>query len=266
IALGFGLSIAAGACTCVGFLAAFCVKLENRLVFAASLAASAGVMIFISLTEILTIKTVEGFKGAGQSDAEAMRYSILTFFAGAFICHLIDVFLEQGPVDGPLSLVLSEDRERAKELLRMGILSAVVILVHNIPEGVATFVSAVADPTAGVGVAFAIALHNIPEGLIVSVPIYLATGSKIKAFLWTAFSGAAEPFGALIAFTALKSSDMSPWAYAFIFGIVSGIMTYISLTELLPTALKYDPTDRVVKKSLFLGMFIIAISIILFEV
>lgn len=104
------------------------------------------------------------------------------------------------------------------------------------------------------------------QGLIVSVPIYLATGSKIKAFLWTAFSGAAEPFGALIAFAALKSSDMSPWAYAFIFGIVSGIMTYISLTELLPTALKYDPTDQVVKKSLFLGMFIIAISIILFEV
>jgi zinc transporter ZupT len=49
------------------------------------------------------------------------------------------------------------------ELLRMAFFSAVVIFVHNIPEGLATYVSVIADPYSGAAVAFAIALHNIPE-------------------------------------------------------------------------------------------------------
>ena len=103
------------------------------------------------------------------------------------------------------------------------------------------------------------------QGLIIAVPIYFATGSRLKAFFWTFISGVAEPFGALLAFVALKGSDMSPMAYAVLFGIVSGIMTYIALSELLPNALQYDPKGKVWKKSLFGGMAVIAASILLFD-
>eukprot|EP00960_Hanusia_phi_P004268 125021-Hanusia_phi.AAC.1 len=147
----------------------------------------------------------------------------------------------------------------------MGVISAIVVLIHNIPEGIATFVSSLSDHTTGICVAIAVALHNIPEGLIIAVPIYFATGSRLKAFMWTFISGVAEPFGALLAFLALRGSDMSPMAYAILFGLVSGIMTYIALAELLPNAAQYDPEGKVWKKSMFGGMAVIAASILLFD-
>jgi len=267
-----------------------------------------GVRRFISLVEILTIKSVGGFADAGCTRAESLRYAIFVFFGGALICHGFDVVIsfvmrfrpevsndEIAPsdlVDLPpelqvtlpdprdleadsrvvseeeariKNLLIDEDLQKAQELLRMGVISAIVVMVHNIPEGIATFVSSLADTSTGLSVALAVALHNIPEGLIIAVPIYFATGSRLKAFFWTFISGVAEPFGALLAFFALKGSDMSPMAYAVLFGVVSGIMTYIALSELLPNALQYDPEGKVWKKSLFGGMAVIAASILLFE-
>eukprot|EP00960_Hanusia_phi_P061398 764834-Hanusia_phi.AAC.3 len=290
------------------------------------------------------MQTVDGFVQAGYTEAEAMRYAVLVFFAGVLVCHSVDALVDSymnnnrksnlqvtddvegkveayPPVDfsttehaipksdptyaiptyvavtenfpqeiptvaeasshsrqsGPLTdvpsqeaqaevpTVLPADNEEARKLMRMGVLSAVVIFLHNIPEGVATFVSSLSDTSTGVGVAFAIAMHNIPEGLIIAVPIYQATKNYYKAFMWTLISGVAEPFGALLAYAILKQSDMHPLAYGFLFGLVAGIMVYISLAELLPTAYQYDSEGRVCKISLFGGMAVIAASILLFE-
>ena len=107
-----------------------------------------------------------------------------------------------------------------------------------------------------------------PQGIIVSIPVYYATGSRLKGLLWAAISGAAEPFGALIGYAALSSSggDMPALAYGLMFSLVSGIMTYISLCELLPAAVRNDPENRVAGPFLFLGMAVMAASILLFEI
>ncbi len=75
---------------------------------------------------------------------------------------------------------MTEDAKREKELLRMGMFSALAIAIHNFPEGLATFTGALADPTLGVSIAVAIAIHNVPEGIAVSVPIFYATGDRKK--------------------------------------------------------------------------------------
>jgi len=136
---------------------------------------------------------------------------------------------------------------------------------HNFPEGLATFVGGLTDPKMGLVLAVAIAVHNIPEGLCVALPIYYATGSRMKAFLWGMISGLFEVFAALLGW-AFLASVFTPTAYGVLFGLVGGMMVMISMYELLPTAHAYDKNDTVVTNSFVAGMFVLALSLVIFEI
>lgn len=157
------------------------------------------------------------------------------------------------------------DEDERKKLVQMGINTALAIGLHNFPEGLATFVAAVADPGVGVVLAVAIAIHNIPEGLCVALPIYYATGSRSKAFLWALSSGASELLAALLGWAVLAAT-IDNVTYGVLFGIVAGMMVIISMRELLPTAHHYDPEDTVVSYSFIAGMMLMALSLVLFLV
>jgi len=155
------------------------------------------------------------------------------------------------------------DAEDKRRLIKMGLNTALAIGLHNFPEGLATFVAALDDPSVGAVLACAIAIHNIPEGLCVALPIYYATGSRMKAFLWAVLSGASEIIAALLGWAVLATA-VDDSTYAALFGLVSGMMVIISVRELLPTAHHYDPEDTVVTYSFIAGMMLMAISLILF--
>ncbi len=127
----------------------------------------------------------------------------------------------------------------------MGLFTALAIGIHNFPEGLATFLAALQDPSLGIAIAVAVALHNIPEGISVSVPIFYATGNRKKAFLYSLLSGLSEPVGAGIAYLALlffvgpDGGVIPPEVIGILFGGVAGIMVYISLDQLLPTSRAY---------------------------
>ncbi len=120
------------------------------------------------------------------------------------------------------------------------------------------------DPKVGASVAVAIAIHNIPEGICVAIPIYYATGSRMKGFIWATLSGVTELVGALLGYVVLRNV-LSQTVYGVLFGIVAGMMVYISLKQLLPTALKYDPNDKVTTTFLVIGMVVMSLSLILFK-
>jgi ZIP family zinc transporter len=164
---------------------------------------------------------------------------------------------------------LSDDEDMISEsdkhiLFKTGIATAFAIALHNFPEGLVTFVSYVSEPAVGVALAVGIGIHNIPEGLCVAMPIYYATGSKWKGFFWGTLSGISEPFGALIGWVVIGRS-FSGNTYGIMFGMVAGIMVYICLDELLPTAYKYNRSGAVVNWSSIFGMFLIALSLVLFS-
>jgi zinc transporter ZupT len=171
--------------------------------------------------------------------------------------------LEEGPRDrtGP---VIPESEAETRKLMRMSVNTALAIGLHNFPEGLATFVAALDNPKVGAVLAVAIAIHNIPEGLCVAMPIYYATGDKVRAFGWGVFSGLAEPVAALLGWAVLANS-FDDTIYAVLFGIVAGMMVMISFKELLPTAHRYDPKDTVVTFSFIFGMGIMALSLVLFK-
>ena len=159
------------------------------------------------------------------------------------------------------TLTFTQSKEQQK-LLRMGIFTALAISIHNFPEGLATFMSALQDPQIAVAVAIAIAIHNIPEGIAVAMPIYYATGNRKKAFLFSFLSGLTEPIGALIGYL-IFLPIMSDLVFGIVFASVAGIMVFISLDELLPASREYGK-PYLSMYGLIGGMLIMALSLLLF--
>lgn len=158
-----------------------------------------------------------------------------------------------------------EKHDENQRLHKMGLNTALAIGLHNFPEGLATFVAALQDPKVGAILAVSIAIHNIPEGLCVALPIYYASGNRLKGFMWALLSGASEFVAALLGWAVLANT-FSESAYAILFGLVAGMMVMISTRELLPTAHIYDNKDTVVSYSFILGMIVMALSLCLFQI
>ena len=259
----FGVTLFAGLATGVGSLLAFYTKQTNKKFLSAALGFSAGVMIYVSLIEIFVKARVslEAVYGA----TKGYWITTIAFFAGIALIAIIDKLVPSGENPHEMRDVKemdnNEDVEKS-ELLRMGMFSALAIGIHNFPEGLATFIAAIEDPTLGISVAVAIAIHNIPEGIAVSVPIYYATGNKKKALFYSFMSGLAEPLGAIVGFFILMSF-MNESMFGIIFAIVAGIMVYISLDELLPTAEKYGE-HHIAIYGLISGMAVMALSLLAF--
>jgi ZIP family zinc transporter len=157
---------------------------------------------------------------------------------------------------------MDSSKKKNDKLMRMGLFTALAIAIHNFPEGLATFTAALSDPELGIAIAVAIAIHNIPEGIAVSVPIYYATGNKKKAFNYSFLSGISEPIGALIGYMILMPF-MTPAVFGILFSAVAGIMVFISLDELLPSAREYGEHHLSIY-GLIAGMAIMALSLLLF--
>eukprot|EP01026_Neomeris_dumetosa_P079719 TRINITY_DN8736_c0_g1_i4.p1 TRINITY_DN8736_c0_g1~~TRINITY_DN8736_c0_g1_i4.p1 ORF type:complete len:326 (+),score=57.70 TRINITY_DN8736_c0_g1_i4:454-1431(+) len=319
LGLAFGLVIGAGLCTTIGALLAFFVSLNNLGLLAGSLGLSAGVMMYVSFTEIFMAKGLDGFTDAGHDDDWALRYATFSFFGGIVVIWALDCLVhlmihvsssrqsyskqssiamstkdsvqdikfaeeckkavsedvEQGqaleneqaevPQSKVVDALVSSDHH-SFELRKMGLLTALAIFIHNLPEGLATFLAALADPVSGVAIAFAIAIHNIPEGICVAMPVYYATGSRWKGFLWAFLSGVSEPVGGLLGYLVLYGDNMSDLAYGILFSMVGGMMVYISIRELIPTALRYDQEDKYTTKCVLFGMVVMAASLLLFTI
>lgn len=262
VLLAFGLTLFAGLSTGIGSALAFFTKRTNEKFLSAALGFSAGVMLYVSFIEIF-VKAKSALI-AVYGAQKGYLFTTIAFFAGIVLMALIDKLIpsEENPHEWRDVEDMEDEKAReSSELMRMGMFSALAIAIHNFPEGLATFISAIEDPTLGLSIAIAIAIHNIPEGIAVSVPIYFATGSKKKAFIHSFMSGLSEPLGALIGFTLLMRF-LNEAMFGVIFAAVAGIMVYISLDELLPTAEKYGE-HHIAIYGLVGGMAVMALSLLL---
>ena len=293
-----GLTLFAGMATGIGSIIAFTAKRTNYRFLSIATGFSAGVMLYVSFVEIF----FKGAHGLAERYGEywANWINVASFFGGMLVIGLIDNLIpaadnphethaedETKPLHDPsaplpdfdaVDATAPKERELGvhdhahhhHKLMRMGLFTALAIAIHNLPEGLATFLAALHDPSLGVAIAIAIALHNVPEGISVSVPIFYATGDRKKAFLYSFLSGLAEPVGAFVAYLALRlfmggaDGGFPPQVMGILFGGVAGIMVYISVDELLPTSRAYGKGHD----SLFGlvgGMLVMALSLLLMQ-
>lgn len=290
--IALGLTLFAGMATAIGSVIAFSAKRTNYRFLSVATGFSAGVMLYVSFVEIFFKGVAALVERFGETGAHWVNTA--SFFGGMLLIGLIDNLIPAA--DNPHEIHSEEESMPLRDptapmpaceapstmrtppltdgahpkLLRMGLFTALAIGIHNFPEGLATFLAALQDPSLGVAIAIAIALHNIPEGVSVSVPIFYATGSRKKAFLYSVLSGLAEPIGAIVAYAAIRlflggdTAVVPPEIMGILFGGVAGIMVYISLDELLPTSRAYGKGHD----SLFglvAGMVVMALSLLLMK-
>ncbi len=270
------MSLIAGLATGIGACAAFFAKSTNKKFLCGALGFSSGVMLYVAMIEIFG----NAVSSATEYSGEAVGGWIVigSFFGGIILIAAIENLIpsietqckkrgDDGDriagselINGAAGDSVSAERSR---LMRMGVVTALALAIHNFPEGLATFVSALNDPELAVPVVVAISIHNIPEGIAVSVPMYQATGSRVKAFIFSFLSGLAEPVGALLGWLILMPF-MNELVFGIIFAVVAGIMVYIAIAELLPSAREYG-SGGLTTFGVVIGMAVMAISIMLFK-
>lgn len=251
------LTAIAGISTGIGGLAAFVSKKTNAKFLAFTLGVSAGVMIYVSFAELLA-KAIEAL-GDIYGGKVGTAFAAVMFFCGMLAAAVIDWFV---PENKGAEMIKNEGAGGESRLLHTGLVTALVMAVHNFPEGMATFMSALRSPIMALPITFAIAIHNIPEGVAVAVPIFYATGNRGKAFLYSLASGLAEPIGAIIGYLILMPF-INDTVNAAVFSAVAGIMVFISIDELLPSANRYAGSHISVYGVIF-GMAVMAFSLVCF--
>lgn len=223
----FLLTFLAGFSTLIGTIIIFIIKKRTDKIIVSCLSFAAGVMLTVSLTDLIP----ESFTLINSHffNFPAIMLCLIFFVIGIIISMLIDYFFPNE---------LNFNLKTNQKLFRVGIISMLAIIFHNIPEGIATFISSNNNLDLGITLTIAIALHNIPEGICIAVPIYYATKSRGKAFIYTLISALSEPFGALLAFLFLTPL-VNDITMGVLYSIIAGIMIHIALYELLPTSLRY---------------------------
>lgn len=265
VLLAFLLTLIAGLSTGIGSLIALFSKTTNTKFLSTSLGFSAGVMIYVSMIELFAEAKLSLSASFGEKTGTLITFA--AFISGMLLIGLIDKCIPENSNPHEIHAAPSGEADRDNQagkttLMRTGLFTALAIGIHNFPEGLATFVSALQEPSVAIPIVVAIAIHNIPEGIAVSVPIYYATKNKKRAFLLSFISGLSEPVGAVIGYLILLPF-MSETVYGILFAVVAGIMVFISLDELLPSARAYGEHHLSIY-GMVAGMAIMAVSLWLF--
>ncbi len=262
IIYAFSLTLLAGLSTGIGSALAFFTKETNTKFLSVALGFSAGVMIYVSFMEILHEAQNHLIEFLGKNDG--MWIATASFFGGilfiAIIDRLIPSFENPHEIHKVEELYDKEEIKKKKKLLRVGVFTATAIAIHNFPEGLSTFAAAITDAHLGFAIAVAVAIHNIPEGIAVSIPIFYATKSRKKAFLYSFLSGLVEVLGAIVGLL-LFVYILNGITMGILLGAVAGIMVFISLDQLLPAAREYGEHHLSIY-GLLVGMAVMAVSIL----
>ena len=259
------VSLLAGLATSLGGVLAVGRRPLQRSWLGVSLAFAAGAMLLVSLMQVLPLGIAALAQQFDSVQAASLGYG--AFFLGIVLVLGIDRFLpaELNPneIEGRETEASVGQAPQVRHLMRSGLLVALVLSLHNFPEGVATFFATYAEPQVGVTLAVAIAIHNIPEGIAVAAPVYAATGSRGKALLWATASGLTEPLGGLLGL--LLVSWVIPQAlFGVLYGLVAGMMVFLALDELLPGAWRYQTDKHQTVYGMLAGMVVVALSLVLF--
>lgn len=242
------ISTIAGLSTVLGsFLIFFKVKEQNKNKFITfCLSFSIAIMIGISITDLIPSSL---YTLTSKSALKGLITAIFAFLVGSV---LIKFFIIQ----------IDKYKNDKNSLYKLGILNMFALMLHNFPEGIATFLSSYQNMALGIKLGIAIMLHNIPEGISIAVPIYYSTNNKKEAIKKAFISGLAEPLGAILAFIIFKNFITDNFI-SIILLLVAGIMITISIEEIYPEILKYKER-KLATLGLIIGAILIIINYILF--
>lgn len=264
VSLSLGLTLLVGLSMGLGSILSFIISGTHKKLLALSLSFAAGIMIYVSFMEMLPegIHLIEEYVGE-----RGVFIALFWFFSAMFFTALVEKLVHKFAGDyhdhhHGHSHSHDHSHKNGDHLSKLGLMSAIAIGIHNIPEGLALFTAGLKDITLAYPIAAAVIIHNIPLSIAISVPIYYSTKSKKRAFLYTIIVGLCQPLGAILGYLIL-SQYFNDLVFGIMFSIVAGIMIFVSLDELLPASQKYEDHHLSVYGAIA-GMIVMAISLSLF--
>ncbi len=247
IGYSFLITSLSGLATLLGTIIIFFKHKDSNKIIVSALSFASGVMLCVSFLDLIP-ESISMLTNRYKNFISIMLFLIFLCI-GVLTSMTIDKYMP-------------ENNKNKSKLFRVGIISMLAIILHNIPEGIATFMASSINAKLGISLAIAIAMHNIPEGISISIPIYYSTFNKAKSFLYTFISAISEPFGALIAFLFLKRFITDSFM-GMLFAFIAGIMIHISTYELLPEARKYN-NNKLSSLFFIIGIIFMSINHLLF--
>ena len=236
-ALGGALTTAFNA---AGALPVLLLKTPSRKVLDVGLGFAAGVMMAASFTSLL----LPGIEMGG------LLPPLLGFLLGATSITVADRLVphmhEIKGVEGVYA-----------ERLKVAVLFALAVTIHNMPEGLAVGVSFASGRFSdALALAIAIGLQNVPEGLSVGFSMLSASNmSRGRAYLVSALSGAVElPLAVLGALAASASASVLPIALGF----AAGAMIFVVSDEVIPETHRIGH-ERAASYGVVLGVLVMTI-------
>lgn len=264
VTLSFGLTLLVGLTMGIGSFFSFAITKIHKKLLSLSLSFAAGIMIYVSFMEMLPegIHLIEDYAGE-----KGVLIALFWFFGAMFFTALTEILVHKFAGDyhdhhQGHSHSHEHNHSNGHHLSKLGLMSAIAIGIHNIPEGLALFTAGLKDITLAYPIAVAVVIHNIPLGIAISAPLYYSTGSKKKAFLYTFLVGLCQPLGAVLGYLIL-SQYFNNLIYGILFSVVAGIMIFVSLDELLPASQKYEDHHLSVYGAI-VGMMVMALSLSIF--
>ena len=238
----FIITLLAGLSTLIGFLFIY-IKKDRVGVISSSLGFAGGVMISVSILDLIPNSFI----------LIKNNYVVINSIILVFIGLIIGITIS--------NIIKDKVEYEDKKLYKLGIITMLVIILHNIPEGIATFITTTNNIKLGMTLAIAIALHNIPEGIAISIPIYYSTSKKSRALLYTFISAISEPLGALLSYLFL-SKYINESILGILYSIIAGMMLNIGYNELYKESKQYNKYNSI--KYLIIGSLIMIINHLLF--
>ena len=215
IITSFILTLVASLSSIISILLTY-IKFKNiDRVVVLTLSISFGVLILISLKELIFISAIYLINEG---------YFILIILIPLIIYNLLNIGLKNTKLDN--------------DLYRVGVLSFITLVIHNILEGIITFSSNYISIKIGIKVTIAMIIHNIVEGLLICIPIYYSIKSRGRAYLYTICAAVSELVGAILMYVLFKKY-ITLFIINILLYIVGSLMIIISIKEILPEIIKF---------------------------
>lgn len=207
------VSLLAGLCTLLGAALVLLIGKPGTQTLAAFLGLAAGVMAAVVLWDLIPAALAQG----------RVETVILGVAGGVAVVALLDKQISR--LIGPAQ----------RGFLKTGILVALGIALHDLPEGMAIAAGFAAYSHLGLLMALTIGMHNLPEGMAIAVPLRAAGVSPARVMLLNSLVSVITPLGTL-AGLALARSGLLP--ISILSAAAAGAMSYIVVFELLPRSLQ----------------------------
>ena len=161
-----------------------------------------------------------------------MHLFLLFTMLGLLLFKVLDNFI---PEHADHKLTVKEENEN---IMHIGLLATIALIIHNIVEGMAIYLTSCNDISLGLMMSIGVGLHNIPLGIIITATLNMSNNKKpVKYYACLGSLVISSFVGGLIPYL-LNINTVNETVIGSLLALTLGMLLYIIIFELFPKVIK----------------------------